>query len=110
MRVLLDEHLPVRLAKALPEHEVSTVRKEGWAGLKNGALLSAAAGTGFAVLLTNDRSMEYQQDLRKVAIAVVVLDAPSNKIEDLKPLIPATLEAIKSCMPGLVQHVRIGST
>lgn len=109
MRVLLDEHLPVRLAKALPEHEVSTVRKEGWAGLKNGALHSAAAGSRFAVLLTNDRSMEFRQDLRKVAIAVV-LDAPSNKIEDLMPLIPATLEAIESCMPGLVHHVRMDAS
>lgn len=54
--------------------------------------------------------MEFQQDLHKVAIAVVILDAPSNKIEDLMPLIPATLGAIESCMPGLVQHVRIGSS
>lgn len=73
MRILLDEHLPVRLANFLPEHEVSTVRKEGWDGLKNGALLSAAADSGFAVLLTNFRSMEFQQDIRRVAIAVVVL-------------------------------------
>lgn len=42
MRVLIDECLPIRLRRALPEHDARTVEFMGWMGLKNGALLAAA--------------------------------------------------------------------
>lgn len=59
MRVLLDECLPRRLKAELPDHDVRTVQEEGWAGLKNGALLRVAAGR-FDVLLTVDRRIAFQ--------------------------------------------------
>jgi predicted nuclease of predicted toxin-antitoxin system len=59
MRVLLDECLPHRLRTELAEHEVSTVQKEGWSGLKNGKLLKVASDH-FDVFLTVDRNLPFQ--------------------------------------------------
>ena len=47
MRILLDEQLPRQLAPFLVGHDVRTVLQESWAGLKNGALLTAAEDAGF---------------------------------------------------------------
>jgi hypothetical protein len=44
VRVLLDENVPVDLAAELPGHEVFTVTRLGWSGLKNGELLTRARG------------------------------------------------------------------
>jgi hypothetical protein len=49
VRVLLDEQLPRRLARYFAGHDVSTVQRQGWAGLKNGDLLRRAAEPGRAV-------------------------------------------------------------
>ena len=82
MRVLLDECLPRRLKADLIDHEVRTVQKEGWAGLKNGDLLRVAAGR-FEVLLTVDRNIAFQQNLSELSIAVVAIVARSNRLNDL---------------------------
>jgi len=87
MRILLDESLPVELKFEIPGHEVRYVREIGWSGLKNGELLRRAAGS-FDVFLTADQNLEYQQNLRTLPLAVVVLVAPSNRIEQLRPLLP----------------------
>ena len=71
----LDEQLPRQLARYLVEHDVRTVQQENWAGLKNGVLLSKAEAAGFSVLLTGDQNLEYQQNLAKRNIGVVVLCA-----------------------------------
>src|SRR5437763_13628405 len=71
MRVLLDECVPGALRKELLGHDVKTVAEAGWAGVKNGELLELAAGQ-FDLLLTVDRSLEYQQNLAAVALAVIV--------------------------------------
>jgi PIN like domain len=104
MRVLLDECVPRALRVDLPGHEVTTVAEAGWAGVKNGALLQLAA-TRFEVLLTVDRNLEYQQNYSCLTIAVIVVDAPSNDIEALRPLMPKVLEALPKAKPGVVTHV-----
>lgn len=73
MLVLFDHGTPKGLAPALPGHEVHTARSKGWNTLSNGALLSAAEEAGFDVLLTTDRRIRYQQNLRARRIALVVL-------------------------------------
>jgi predicted nuclease of predicted toxin-antitoxin system len=74
VRVLLDEQLPRRLARELVGHDVSTVRQQGWAGVKNGELLRRAADRGFEVLLTADRSLPFQQNLAGARLGVVVFN------------------------------------
>ena len=84
MRVLLDEQLPRQLAPLLTGHDVRTVQQQSWAGLKNGQLLDAAEAAGFTVLVTGDRNLPFQQNLGKRQLAVVVLCAASNALEDLE--------------------------
>ena len=63
----------------------------GWAGLKNGALLTRAVGASFDVFLTVDKNLPKQQKLATYAIAVVVLRCATNDIDDLKKLVPELL-------------------
>ena len=99
MRLLLDECVPARLRKALPSHEVSTVGLEGWSGIKNGKLLALAAA-GFDALVTVDKNMPYQQNMTTLPIAVLVLDAKSNELPYLLPLLPALEAVLKSLVKG----------
>jgi hypothetical protein len=105
MRVLLDECVPRALRKELLAHEVMTVAEVGWAGVKNGELLQLAARQ-FEVLLTVDRNLEYQQDFAGLALAVIVVHAPSNDVAVLRPLMAAVLAAISETKPGKVTHIR----
>lgn len=98
MRILLDESLPRPLARLLPGHDVRTVSAAGWTGMQNGELLRLAADS-FDVFLTADQHLEYQQNLNALPIAVVVLVAPTNRIEALHPLIPALLRALATLAP-----------
>ena len=105
MRVLLDECVPRALRKELPGHEVKTISEAGWRGVKNGALLRLAAEE-FDVLLTVDRNLEYQQNFSGLKLAVVVMEAESNDIEVLRPIMPAVREALPGARPGMVIRVR----
>ncbi|MBI4730402.1 MAG: DUF5615 family PIN-like protein [Acidobacteria bacterium] len=107
MRVLLDEQLPRQLASELIGHDVSTVQREGWAGLENGALLAAAADRGFHAFVTKDQNLQFQQNLDQLRVGVVVLHAASHAIEVLRPLVPATIEAIVAVAPGEIRHVAV---
>ena len=59
----------------------------GWGGIKYGKLLDLAAQQ-FDVFVTADKNLPYQQNLNTLPLSVVVLDAPSNEISHLLPLIP----------------------
>jgi hypothetical protein len=72
VRVLLDEQLPRQLAPLLTGYDVRTVQQQSWAGLKNGQLLDAAEAADFAVLVTGDRNLQFQQNLAKRQLGVVV--------------------------------------
>lgn len=81
-------------------HEVRTVQQEGWKGLTNGQLLQKADEQGFDVFVTADHNIEFQQNLKNSSLAFTVLQAPSNDLDDLLPLVPAILAAIDSVRPG----------
>ena len=104
MRVLLDECVPRKLKKALTGHEVKTVAESGWAGRKNGDLLRLAQER-FDVFITVDRNLAFQQDVGQFDIAVVVLAAYSNAIEDLEPLMPTVVRALSALRRGDVLRV-----
>ena len=105
MRVLLDEQLPRQLAPLLARHEVRTVQQQAWAGLKNGQLLDAAEAAGITVFVTGDRNLQFQQNLAKRKLGVVVLCGASNALEDLVPLVPAAINAIEVVRSGHVLRV-----
>ena len=104
MRILLDESLPIELAVELAGHDVVSVQKIEWSGLKNGELLARAAGR-FDVMLTADQNLPYQQNLSTLPIAVIVVAAKSNRIEALRPLIPGLLAVLASIQPRTLVHV-----
>jgi predicted nuclease of predicted toxin-antitoxin system len=93
VNVLLDECAPARLGHLLTGHSVTTVPRRGWAGIKNGDLLKLAEKE-YEVLVTVDRKLSVQQDLTKFDIAVVLIRARSNRLEDIRPLVPELLGAI----------------
>ena len=95
MKILLDECVDRRFARELPEHLVKTVPQMGWATIKNGELL-ALAEKEFDVFITVDRNLSFQQNLPKFNIAVLVLQADSNRLADLKPLAPKVLSILPS--------------
>lgn len=105
MHVLLDEQLPRQLALHLASHDVRTVQQQGWAGLRNGELLRRAAQAGFEVFVTADQNLQFQQNLARSPLRVVVLAAQSNALEDLLPLVPRLLQAIPGSQPGHVVRV-----
>ncbi len=98
MRVLLDESPPRELGPLLVGHDVETVQGRGWAGTKSGALLALAVAE-FDAFVTADRNIPYQQNLAAVDLRVIVLAAPRNRIEDIRPLLPKLLEAIHTAKP-----------
>jgi predicted nuclease of predicted toxin-antitoxin system len=105
VRVLLDEQLPRRLARELTGHDVRTVQQVGWSGLKNGELLRRAADEGFEVFLTADQNLQFQQNLSRARLGVVVLVVSSTTLEDFLPLVPRALEAISNSLAGQVIRV-----
>ena len=105
MRVLLDECLPRKLKREIQADVVKTVPEMGWAGTKNGALLRLAEQE-FDVFLTNDQNLEYQQNLSRFDLAVVVLIAPTNDVDDLKPLMPAASEAVRLISSREIKYIK----
>jgi len=105
VRILLDENLDWRLRRDLPGHEVESVPLIGWAGLKNGALLQRAEKQ-FDVLITMDNKMRYDQNLSRYAIAVIALEAVSNRLADTRPLMPKVLSLLASAKAGTMTIVR----
>ncbi len=104
MRVLLDESLPHDLAVELTGHEVQTVAGVGWAGPANGELLRRARDQ-FDVFVTMDQNLQYQQNLKAIGMPVVLIHARSSRMVDLRPRVPAILEAIPVAEPGEVRRV-----
>lgn len=99
MKLLWDECIDRRLARELVDCEVRTVPQMGWAGIKNGQLLTLAE-TEFDVFITVDRNLSFQQNLPQFNIAVIVLQSPSNRLADLKPLAPKILAAVATVAKG----------
>lgn len=81
MKLLLDENLPHQIRLELPGHEVITAAYMRWSGIENGELLKLAAAAKFDALITNDRGLEYEQNLDALPLAVIVILAKTNTIE-----------------------------
>jgi predicted nuclease of predicted toxin-antitoxin system len=99
VKLLLDECVDQRLRADLPDHEVKTVPEMGWSNYRNGDLLDAAQHE-FDVLITVDRRLPYQQHLPRFDIAVVILHARTNRLADLRPLVPRLKSALPTAPVG----------
>jgi predicted nuclease of predicted toxin-antitoxin system len=98
MRLLLDESIPIKLRRSLPNHDVRTVVEMGWSGVKSGKLLALAADE-FDAFVTVDKNLPYQQNLTMLPVAVIVMDAVSNELSALLPLLPSLEQALLQMKP-----------
>ena len=106
MRVILDECLPRRLLRDFPEHVVTTVPRQGWAGVTNGALLERVQSDEFDVFVTMDSNIVHQQNLAGLKTCLVVLHAVNSRYETLQPLLPQIQDAISNATPGSIFHIK----
>ena len=89
MKILLDECVPKKVKKFLKEHEVKTVHEMKFNGLKDKELLEAGEGENFDILLTVDKNIDKQQNVKKYKISIVILDAIKNTVNYIEKLIPS---------------------
>ena len=105
MKVLFDQGTPVPLRTHFTSHHVSTAYELGWATLKNGELLATAESNGFAVFLSTDANLEYQQNLSNRKIGIVVLS--STSWPRIQKNMPAIVQAVDTATPNSYQKVAI---
>jgi predicted nuclease of predicted toxin-antitoxin system len=103
LRILFDKNVPYQLRSYLAKHEVQTAAELGWARLINGELLKVAEEQGFAVMVTADQSLEYQQNLRARKLALVVLS--TNHIGILEKYPEKLVAAVDAVTEGSYQFI-----
>jgi hypothetical protein len=106
MRVLLDECVDERLRHSFAAHDCWTARFAGLSGLKNGALILAAERAGFDVIVTVDQNLPDQQSFKGRSISLLVLCGQTNRLVDLKPLVPAAIHVLSLLGHGQVAVIR----
>ena len=105
MFVLFDQGTPVGIRPFLTEHTVQTTAQRGWDKLKNGELLKAAEDAGFDVLVTPDKNIRYQQNLKSHTIAIVVLG--NSQWPTLRQHVERVVAAVNAANPGTYCEVEI---
>ena len=105
MLVLFDHGTPRSIARALQGHTVVEAMARGWDRLSNGELLRVAEEAGFDVLLTTDKNIRYQQNLRGRRIAIVVLGNPQRPA--VHRYIDRVVVAVDAATPGSYAEVEI---
>jgi len=104
MKVLLDECVPRKLKREIANLEVVTVTEQGWSGNKNGELLNLAA-TEFAIFLTVDQNLSFQQNLKNLDIGIILMVAKNNRLKTQLPLMPAVRVAIEGVKAGEIIRI-----
>jgi len=97
MKILLDENIPKKLKFDFAVNdEVSTVQEMNWQGKKNGELLGLLTFSGFDIFITLDKNLQFQQNLTRFSIKIIILDAVDSRYQTLQPLIIKISESLKS--------------
>lgn len=86
MRLLIDNCVPRKFAKLIPGHEITHARQLGWHELQNGLLIAAAEAEGFDAILTTDKNLKSQQNLRYRRLSIIVLSPRLVFYDQLAPL------------------------
>ena len=73
MKLLFDQATPAPWRRHLPGHSADTLAEEGWSAKSNGELLDLTDREGYAILVTTDQSLPYQQNLTRRRVGLVVL-------------------------------------
>ena len=105
MKILFDQGTPVPLRRYLTSHVVDTAFERGWSALHNGALLDVAEQEGYALLMTTDQNLRYQQRLADRQLAIIVLLSTSWPRIQLR--IDTIQAAVASIVAGGYQEIPI---
>ncbi len=54
-----------------------------------------------------DQGVQYQQNMSGFQTGVVIMVAPGNDIDDLRPLVPGVIETLRTIQPGQVIRVDV---
>jgi hypothetical protein len=93
------------LLRDLTGHDAYHVVDLGWSSKRNGELLKLMLAEHFEAFFTVDRNLPFQQNLRASGIAVVIAVARTNRVKDLRPLMPKVLDALRIVKAGEVVSV-----
>lgn len=99
MKILLDECVPWKVRSVLIGHRVFTVHMMGWTGVKNGELIRLA-DEQFDVFLTIDKNLAYQQNLKRLRMAIVLLSVPNNKVATILEKTPKVVDLLVQLQPS----------
>ena len=105
MLVLFDNGTPRGLARFLTGHSVEEARERGWEELANGDLIDVAEQAGFAVLVTTDKNIWHQQNLKARRIALVVLE--HSQWPMVKLVAESIAAAVNAAEPGSYAEVAV---
>ncbi len=97
MRILFDQGTPAPLRQALTDHAVVTAFEMGWSQFTNGDLLTAAEAA-FDALITTDRNLTYQQNLRERRLSILVL--PTTSWPTIQRHLDHVSAAVNTLKPG----------
>ena len=97
MKILLNEGVPKIIQRRLNKLSISNVEDMGWRGIRNGALLDQMAGQ-FQVLITADKNLPFQQNLKKRQLSTIII--PANDIPTIIQLLPQIEQALVTIAPG----------
>jgi predicted nuclease of predicted toxin-antitoxin system len=106
VRVLLDACVPHWLRRELTEFAVETAHFAGLDHLSDTDLLDAIEGR-YAVLVTLDRNLTYQQKIEKRSVAVIILRVAEQTPETFQALVPQLRAAVRSAAAGSIAVVGV---
>jgi hypothetical protein len=106
MLILFDHGVPRGLAGALRSHAIITAHEKGWDTLTNGALLKTAEEARVELLLTTDRRLRYQQNLKGRKISIIVLTG-TTKWSQVRLHFARITAAVNACPAGEYKEVEI---
>jgi hypothetical protein len=105
MRILFDNGTPDPLALFLKVHTVTLARTASWDRLPDRELLDTAEEAGFDLLLTTDKNIAAQQNLKARSIAIVVLGNSQWRI--VQRHVRKIAAAVEAATPGCYKEVDI---
>ena len=105
MRVLLDNGVPRGVARYLTGHAVEEARARGWEELANGDLIDAAEQNGFEVMVTTDKNIRYQQNLKARKLSLIVLEHAQWPMVRL--VVENIVVAVNAASPGSYVEVAV---
>ena len=98
IRILLDQNAPLGLRRAFRQHEITHADELDWGRLRNGELIRMAEEAGFAIMITCDRNVRYQQHLEGRQIAMIELSGGGWPA--IRNHLDRILAAVEGAQPG----------